>query len=531
MKNMDDKELTDFENAQEKQALEIIGSEKNAEKVAELYQETFSSLSGKSEEQTLNEWVEEELAKHPDVFPSVEERKQTADEIIESLKSYNRNRAELEETVGQGKTAESWIVKKIEEGAAISHAENIGAYAHNVDEHLKQVNENFLKYSGYSADHKTHGLLAEDMANLSDAVKNRDVIHAGTNNAKHGADRIVNGIEIQTKYYDTPTATVNSAFEKGQYKYIGSDNRPMQLEVPKDQYETAIKTMEIKIQEGKVAGVTDPAKAKELIRSGELTYDESMQQAKELKKQKDFQELNWDKLGKTEIAKSIGIETAKTALFHAVFQGGRIAGRRLWNKMMGKENREPNRDVQEWLDSSYQGTKTIAVQTAATTAATIAVKKGLIAAIPKATPPGVIANVVYVGIENTKVMYKIAKGEISTKEGMWKMHEITISATNGIAGATTGAGIGSGMGTVAGTAIGLFSGGPAGAALGGKIGAAIGGFVGGMVGGLAGSTYGQLIAKGTRKVVEVAAAGLKKAYAGVKSVAKSAWKAFTGLFA
>lgn len=528
---MVNKELTDFENTQEKEALEIIGGEENAEKVAELYLETFNSLSEKSEEQSLNEWVEGELAKHPDVFPSADERKQTADEIIESLKSYNRNRAELEETIKQGKTPESWIVKKIEEAAAISHANNIGAYAHNVDEHLKQVNENFLKYSGYGADHKTHGLVAEDMANLSDAVKNRDVIHAGTNNAKHGADRIVNGIEIQTKYYDTPTATVNSAFENGQYKYIGSDNRPMQLEVPKDQYETAIKTMEIKIQEGKVAGITDPTKAKDLIRSGELTYQESIQKANELKKQKNFQEYKWDKLGKTEIAKSVLTETGKSMLIQAAFQGGRIAGRRVWNNMTGKQNQEPNRDVKEWLDGSFQGAQNIAIQTAATTAAMLAVRKGLIDAIPKGTPAGMIANVVYVGIENTKVIYKMAKGEISAKEGMWKMHEVTLSATNGIAGATVGAGFGSGVGTFTGGAVGLFTGGPAGMALGGEIGAIVGGFIGGMVGGLAGSTYGQFVAKGTRKVVEIAAKGLKKAYEGTKTITKGLFHTLTfGIF-
>ena len=155
---MDNKELTDFENKQEKEAIEMIGGEENAEKVAELYQTTFTSLSAKSEEQPLSEWVEQELEKHPDVFPTAEERRQTATEIIESLQSYNRNRAELEETIRQGKTPESWMVKKIEESVAIFHASNIGAYAHNIDEHLKQVNENFLKYSGYSSDHKTHGL-------------------------------------------------------------------------------------------------------------------------------------------------------------------------------------------------------------------------------------------------------------------------------------------------------------------------------------------------------------------------------------
>ena len=353
------------------------------------------------------------------------------------------------------------------------------------------------------------------MANLSDAVKNSEVIHAGTNNAKHGADRIVNGIEIQTKYYDTPTATVNSAFENGQYKYIGSDNRPMQLEVPKDQYETAIKSMELKIQEGKVSGITDPTKAKELIRSGELTYDESIQQAKELKKQKDFQELNWDKLGKTEIAKSMVAETGKMVLFQSVFQGGRILGRRLWNKMTGKKNQEPNRDVQEWLDGSYQGAKTIAVQTAATTAATIAVRKGLIEAIPKGTPAGMIANIVYVGIENTKVLYKMAKGEIGVKEGLVKMEEVTISASAGIYGSMQGAAIGASWGSVV----------PV-------VGTIIGGFVGAVVGGIAGSTAGEFIAKGVRKVREVAVSGLKKAYEGTKAVAKGFFHTLTlGIFA
>lgn len=528
---MDNQVLNDFENEQEKQALEIIGSEENAEKIAEFYQESFKSLSARSDEQTLDEWVEQELAKHPDEFPSVEERKQIARDIIESLESYNRNRAELEETIKQGKTPESWIVKKIEEAAGILHADNIGAYAHNVDQHLKQVNENFFKYSQYSSDHKTHGLIAEDLANLSDAVKNREVIHAGTNNAKHGADRIVNGIEIQTKYYETPTATVNSAFENGQYKYIGSDNRPMQLEVPKDQYETAIKTMEIKIQEGRVAGVTDPAKAKDLIRSGELTYQESIQHAKELKKEKDFQEYKWDKLEKTEIAKSVLTETGKAMLIQAAIQGGRIAGRRVWNKMRGKQNQEPNRDVQEWLDGSFQGAQNIAIQTAATTAAMLAVRKGLIKAISKDTHAGIVANVVYIGIENTKVIYKISKGEISVKEGMWKMQEVTLSAASGIVGATYGTGMGTSVGLVTGGSIGFIAGGPPGAVLGGKIGGIVGGFIGGMVGGIAGSSAGEFIAKGAQKVREVAVAGLKKAYEGVKSVAKGTQEIIMGLLA
>ena len=50
----------------------------------------------------------------------------------------------------------------------------------------------------------------------------------------------------------------------------------MQLEVPKDQYSDAIKLMEDKIKDGKVPGISDPAKAKDLVRAGHLTYQQSV---------------------------------------------------------------------------------------------------------------------------------------------------------------------------------------------------------------------------------------------------------------
>ena len=85
-------------------------------------------------------------------------------------------------------------------------------------------------------------------------------IRFGTDNSKNDADRIVNGVEIQTKYYASPENSVNATFENGQYRYSG-----MKLEVPKDQYDKAVQIMRECISNGKVPGVTDPNMAEQIV--------------------------------------------------------------------------------------------------------------------------------------------------------------------------------------------------------------------------------------------------------------------------
>ncbi|UUX34868.1 bacteriocin class II family protein [Fundicoccus culcitae] len=121
-----------------------------------------------------------------------------------------------------------------------------------------------------------HGIAAEYANNLVDKVKTpfSRVMKVGQDNAKDGADRIVGDTLIQTKYYSNAKNTVNSAFNKkengGMYRYSG-----MQLEVPKEQYQEAIKLMEDKIIQGKVSGVKDPKQATQIIRKGNITWQES----------------------------------------------------------------------------------------------------------------------------------------------------------------------------------------------------------------------------------------------------------------
>lgn len=122
-----------------------------------------------------------------------------------------------------------------------------------------------------------HGEMAEEAITVSDRFFGYDAKVVGRDNAKDGADRVVNGIFIQTKYYNSARGSLEACFrpEDGLYRYM-KDGKPMQLEVPKDQYEIVLRGFERKIEQGKVPGVSDPKEAKNIVRKGRLTYNQAV---------------------------------------------------------------------------------------------------------------------------------------------------------------------------------------------------------------------------------------------------------------
>ena len=82
---------------------------------------------------------------------------------------------------------------------------------------------------------------------------------------KNGADRIVNGVNIQTKFCKTGSKCISECFDSnGDFRYKNADGTPMQIEVPADKYDDAVKAMENRIKEGKVPKTTDPKDAKKI---------------------------------------------------------------------------------------------------------------------------------------------------------------------------------------------------------------------------------------------------------------------------
>ena len=115
-----------------------------------------------------------------------------------------------------------------------------------------------------------HGYAAEKANHLADVLLGEQASLPG-GNRRDGADRIVNGLEIQSKYCKSGTRCIRACFSGGRFRYMGH-NGPMLVEVPSDKYDAAVQAMEHRIRKGQVPGISDPVDAKDLVRKGRLTY-------------------------------------------------------------------------------------------------------------------------------------------------------------------------------------------------------------------------------------------------------------------
>lgn len=137
-----------------------------------------------------------------------------------------------------------------------------------------------------------HGFAAERANNLYDKLTGHDTKILGDNNAKNGADRIVDDIFIQSKYCASGSKCVNECFENnghGNFRYM-QNGKPMQIEVPSDKYDAAVQAMKEKIRRGQVDGMTNPSEAENIIRKGHFTYE----QAKNIAKAGTIESLSYD---------------------------------------------------------------------------------------------------------------------------------------------------------------------------------------------------------------------------------------------
>ncbi|MFC4409962.1 hypothetical protein ACFOZY_05855 [Chungangia koreensis] len=126
-----------------------------------------------------------------------------------------------------------------------------------------------------------HGVAAEHANNLIDQFKGKDAVLEGQDNKLNGADRIVDGEFIQTKYCNTGGKCISECFDNGKFRYE-HNGKPMSIEVPKDKYDDAIRSMQERIRRGdmKDYGITDPEQAKDIVKKGSISYKTAQRIAK-----------------------------------------------------------------------------------------------------------------------------------------------------------------------------------------------------------------------------------------------------------
>ncbi|PQJ97289.1 hypothetical protein CXB77_02825 [Chromatium okenii] len=513
-----DFELLNDEQVQQQHAnqiaVQVFHGEENAEKTGNLITTFVDSYSRQRHELPLNEWLTSEFRLYPMIWQDDAEIITTTNEIIVSVTAANEAKTALYTHLDKNKSRDSWLAQRLEMGAKQAGVINVGEYAAGIDRALTDANDQFrervLNQDGtISINPHLHGLLAESeianqfniRATTSGSTVRAEVLNeTGWNShdivLKDAAGKPIENIQVKS-YADTEQLIKNLKDHKGYPE--GTTIVVHEEQVQRVQEEFPDRKVTSKIEVDDVA-VDMPSR------------EELKQLQEDAQRDAEIREYEWSEVNRVNVAKAIGKQALAGAAITAGMQGARILGRRIWNSITGKENPSVNEDLQEFFESSVKSGANVGVQVAVSGAVVVAAKNGWLGALLKNTPAGRIANIVYVGMENAKVLFKFATGELSGEEALDAAGNVSCSAIGGLMGA--------GYGMAQGAALG---------AIFGPIGIAVGGFVGGVVGGMAGSTIGEAVYAGGKAIVKTAVSVMKSIAEGVKNVVTSVASALNPL--
>lgn len=349
-----------------------------------------------------------------------------------------------------------------------------------------EVTENNMQWTKYHNNNGGHGIAFEDGSALYERILGHKVQVVGMDNALNGADLVIDGVEYQLKCYKDAYGSVESCFDKanGMYRY---GSKP--TIVPREQYAEALERMEKKIADGKVPGVTDPAKAADLIKQGRLTHEQCLN----LKKAFTKESLAFDTLTQASVAGMVGVvagavsfvqakrngATTKEATISAAKETGKTGGKVLLSGI-----------VTQQILKAELGRK-------AATVTTHAVRKGLDVAAKTEVGKSVIAKVaqgtcgkVLTGAAAKTVATKAIRGNIVTSTVMFAVTSIPDTCrvlTGRMKPSEYGKRTAENAASTAGGSAGYMAGMAIGTAICPGVGTAIGGIVGGIAGGIGAS--------------------------------------------
>ena len=327
-----------------------------------------------------------------------------------------------------------------------------------------------------------HGYAAERANNLYDTFTGKDAQIVGDDNAKNGADRIVNGANIQSKYCKTGSKCIQECFEDEVFRYYNNDGSPMQIEVPSDKYDDAVKAMQDRIDRGQIQGVSD---AKDVVRKGNFTYE----QAKNIAKAGTIESLTYDAVnGIITAAYSGGISVAITfwcsyrsgksfeeALTDAVVAGIQVGGIAFAGAVLSGQLTKAGLNTALVSSSdalvSVIGSKASAQLVNAFRSGTSIYGAAAMKSASKMLRSNAITGIATVLVLSAGDIINIFRGRISAAQLIKNVVNTGAGVAGGVGGWSAGATAGAALGSVVpviGTAIGGFLGGLAGAFVGGS---------------------------------------------------------------
>lgn len=468
-------------------------TEKEARKVKELFQKYLGLYKEKPDSMTDKEWLkglfESEI---PEITP--DQAEQDAEEIVTAIETFDDNLESVDEAAKNGVSKESWLAGKIEEASVGMSVNEYGRKLQMMDDVLYHKNMELADALQRSTDGhikmspNLDGNIAENMVakttELSGFLQDKNIrVEVRDAFTKNSVDvramNLDNGKfqNYQLKFGKDAKATIE-LIERGNYNN-------QQIIVPSEQLEEVQAHFKAKGSSKTISDHIDAWGAK----SKKFTKEEVKKLQNAAQEDGIMPSMDYSHYQTKDLAMSIGKNAGVMALQAAAV----TTGLNIAQKIFKGEEIDPDEMVEVAIKTGADTT----VKTVTAGTLQVAIRKGIISFIPKATPAGVIANIACVGIENVKILGKIISGDMSITKGLDQMGRVTTSMIGGFWGMAKGASIGASLVApipIIGPPLAVFT-----------------GFVGGMIGYFGGSKLGETVYNVGKKVAGAA-----------KSVAKAA---------
>lgn len=491
--------------AEIRQETEYI-TEEEARAVGKLFQKNLQSYKKKDVSVTDEEWLAEMFRRELPAGISPEETKHEAGKIAEEIQTYHENLVSINEAAENGISKERWLADKMQKASADMTANEFGNTLQSWDDILSKKNAELSEALRRSADGNIKmspnldGNIAENMiantAEMSGALQGknikvevRDVFTANSVDVR--ATNLDTGEyqNYQLKFGKDAKATIK-LIERGNYNN-------QRIVVPKEQLEEVQAYFRAK---GSQKTITDHIEAYGAVGKSYSKEDmkniQTAAQKGNMPPEMDYNDFRLRDLTMS-VAKNAGVMALQSM---AVTTGFNIAKKVFKGEVM---------DADELVESAVETGMDTSVKVVAAGTLDVAVKKEVVRCIPKTTPAGVIANIACAGVENVKILSKVASGELSLPQGIDHLGRANVSMAGGFMGMAKG----SALGATAGVAL---------AACVPVVGPALGvatGLVGGMVGYLGGSKVGEAVYNTAKTVAKTAWEGVKAVGRGIANVA------------
>ena len=476
-------------------------SEQEAKEFKKLLTKFMKSYSAREQGVSDVEWLAGEFKAHmPEI--SDEEAKKMAEDTVDSVKEYDENLASLNAECKQGKSKEQWFADKVAKASSGMAVVDYGSYLDTVNTAIENANAQMLRTVTTNAGEinqsfNLDGFIAEqhhvNTFNANAALA-KSKFYAEVKVPEPGETYGLNSFDVvikdasrqsnvpvhqyQVKYGADAQATIKLLREHGEVTKYSNQ----QIVVPPEQVAEVQKAFPGKTVVSTIGG-TD----KVPVTSNALTKQEAKELQLKTQEKSKAPTTDWNSFNTKDLALQLGKNAGLAGIQAAAITTG--------FSLAEQAIRGEGIDVDETVELALKKGADAGVKAVASGALTVGVQKGIIKVIPKGTPAGTIANVVCVGIENIKILGKVAKGELTMSQGLEHMGRTTTSMVYGLGWGKAGAAIGA-------AALHWIP----------VVGPVVGGLVGGMVGYMAGSKVGQTIFNGVKAIGR-----------GVKNVCTSAW--------